>query len=174
MTGLLLLGVLGLWFAFSVFVALKLFKFCRSDKTRLLVLVVVLAVMLPLPVADELIAAPQFRQMCKEGTTLKFDPESIVGTTVYRQPSKFPFPKFSLVGLTGYYVQVTYTATPTGKPVIAYRWFSIDGGMLIRLLGISETKAPLTFSGSCRPTEEPWEKTFLSHYNLTIIEIKDK
>ena len=173
MTGLFLIAVVVLWAWIAVFIARALTIRVKRALVRRLGATILALVLLPLPVADELIAAPQFRALCEEGTKLKFDPQAINGMTVYRQPSKWPFPQFSIVGLDGYYLETIYTDQPDGKPVISYKWYSIKGGILIRVLGISEKTAPLTFKGSCRPLEEPWQQSFLALHKLTIIEIKD-
>ena len=171
MTGLLLLGVLGLWFAFSVFVALKLFRFCRSDKTRLLVLVVVLAVMLPLPVADELIAAPQFNKLCAEEAILKFDPEKIRDRTIFRADDKHV--EMTIGPLRGYYIPGRYLDATTKAVVVTDASYHVKGGFFIHMLGISEKDAPLTMRSYCASPESPWQKTFLSRYNLKYIQPKD-
>lgn len=173
MSGLLLLGVIGIWVAIVVFVAKWLARRFKPGAVRNIVVAMATVVMLALPVADELISAPQFNKLCEEGAKLKFDPKTIYGMTVYRQPSKFPFPEFRIVGLVGYYIEAIYTDQPVGAPVISSKSYSIKGGVLIRALGISETTAPLTFKGSCRPLEVPYQQPFLTRHKLTIIEIKD-
>ena len=172
MTGIFLLAVLGAWAWIAIFIARALTIKVKRAWARRLGVALLAIILLPAPVYDELIAGPQFKKLCEEGTKLIFDPKVINGITVYRQPSKFPFPEFRVGGLTGYFVQVTYTDLPVGQPLISYKWYEIKGGMLIRALGISETNAPLIFDGSCRPLEEPWQKTFLARHKLTTVEIK--
>lgn len=173
MSGLLLLGVIGIWIVIVVFVTKWLARLLKPGAVRNVVVTMTFAVLLLLPVIDELIAAPQFRALCEEGTKLKFDPTVINGMTVYRQSSKFPFPEFRILGLVGYYIETIYTDQPKGMPVISSKSYSIKGGILIRTLGISETTAPLIFKGSCRPLEVPYQQPFLAQHKLTIIEIKD-
>ena len=173
MTGFFLIAVLGVWCWIAIFIARALTIRVKRAGARRLGAMIVALVLLPLPVADELIAAPQFRALCAEGTKLRFDPQVIDGMTVYEQPSTWPFPRFSIAGLDGYYINATYTDQPGGKTVISSKSYAIKGGILIRALGISEKTAPLTFEGSCRPTEVPYQHTFLARHKLTIIEIKD-
>jgi hypothetical protein len=172
MSGIFLLIVLGLWLALVVGIARALTKSIKHDVLRYVALTATIACLFPLIVIDEIFAAPKFRQMCSEGTKIIFDKNTIQGTTVYRQPSNFPYPEFSLVGLRGYFVEVVYTAQLVESPVISYKWFSIKGGFLIRSLGISQTTSPLLFEGICRPQEEPWQQTFIERNQLTIIDAK--
>ena len=173
MTGFFLIAVVAVWAWIAVFIARALTIRVKRAWVRRLGATILALFLLPLPIADELIAAPQFRALCEEGTKLKFDPQVIDGMTVYEQPSKWPFPQFSIAGLDGYYINATYTDQPNGKTVISSKSYSIKGGILIRALGISEKTAPLTFDGSCRPTEVPYQQPFLARHKLTIIEIKD-
>lgn len=173
MTGLLLLGVLAVWAWIAIFIARALTMRVKRDLPRRLGAAIFALALLPMPVYDELIAAPKFKKLCEEGTQLKFDPKVIHNMTVYRKPAKFPFPEFQLAGLVGYYIEAVYTDQPDGNPVISSRSYSIKGGILIRVLGISQTTAPLTFIGSCRPLEVPYQQSFLARHKLTIIETKD-
>ena len=50
---------------------------------RYMVFAAIVSILVPLPVADELMAAPQFRRLCEEGTKLKFDPEKVKGKTIF-------------------------------------------------------------------------------------------
>ncbi len=171
MSGLLLLGVIGIWVAVVVFVAKRLSHLFKPGAVRNIVVAIASAVMLALPVADELVSAPRFHRLCEEGTKLKFDPLKIRGKTIFLAEN--PQPKITVSLLSGYYIPWHYLDAMTKEVLITSNSYHIKGGILIRMLGISETNAPLTFRGYCSSSEKVWQKTFLSRHDLKYIERKD-
>ncbi|MEO8384987.1 MAG: hypothetical protein ABI583_07090 [Betaproteobacteria bacterium] len=173
MSGLLLLGVLGIWIAIVILLARWLGNLAKSRGLRFDVVFVITAlVLLPLPVADELITAPQFSKLCEEGTKLKFDPEKIRGRTVYFVAENPP-PSLSIGLLHGYSLHWRYLDAATKEELIASNSYHLKGGFLIRMLGISERDAPLTMRSYCAPKEEASQKSFLNRYDMKYIEQKD-
>ncbi len=83
MTGLLLLGVIGIWLVIIVFAVTRLARLFKTVWIRNVVVALASVAMFLLRVADELITAPQFNKLCEEGTKLKFDPEKIRGKTIF-------------------------------------------------------------------------------------------
>ena len=173
MTGFLLLGVIAIWLAIIVFVARLVWRRMKPGVLRGLACALVVAVMIPLPVADELLSKGEFERLCAEGTKLRFDPEKIRGRTIFLAESPYPRPTLSVGMLTGYYTPSQYLDATTKETLISYNSYDIKGGFLIRSLGISETTAPLMMESFCSPPEKPWQKTFLNRYELSRIERKD-
>ena len=171
MSGLLLLGVLGIWLLIVVWIALKLTKSIKQNWLRIVVFCATVVLLFPLIVADELITAPQFAKLCEEGTKLKFDPEKIRGKTIFLDEN--PQPEISVGMLKGYYIPWRYLDMTTKETLISYNSYHLKGGFLIRLLGISETTAPLTMRSYCSSKEEPWQKKFLSQHYMKYIERKE-
>lgn len=171
MSGLLLLGVIGVWVVIVVLVARRFARLFKPGAVRNVAVAIVSAVLLVLPVADELISAPQFHKLCEEGARLKFDSEKIRGRTMYLADDSQPRIQVGL--LQGYYIQWHYLDAATNETLITSNSYHLKGGLLIRALGISETNAPLTMLSYCSSPEKPWQKSFLIKYDLKYIEKKD-
>ncbi|MEO8384982.1 MAG: hypothetical protein ABI583_07065 [Betaproteobacteria bacterium] len=172
MSGLLLLGVISTWIAIVIAVAIWLGNRLRSRGLRFDVAFVITAVvLLPLPVADELISAPQFRRLCDEGTTLKFDSEKIRGRTIFYADDLQP--DISVGLLRGYYIPLRLLDVTTKEELISYNTYYVKGGILIRTLGISEKDAPLTMRSYCGPSEHAEQQSFLNRYDLKYVDRKE-
>jgi hypothetical protein len=168
MTGLLLLGVIGIWMVIVILLVIRLGKFFKKAWLRYLVSALAITVLLPVPVMDELITAPQFEKLCVENAKLKFDPERIRGRTVFLADD--PQPDLSIGLLKGYYIQGRYLDATTREQLVVASSYHLKGGIFIRTLGISETNAPLTMRSYCAPKEKVWQKSFLDRYNLKYVE----
>lgn len=173
MTGFLLLGVLGVWLVLVVWLARWLTKSIKRDWLRYIALVIVITCLFPLIVIDELISKPQFERLCAEGAKLKFDPQKIRGKTIFLGEIASPKPSFTVGFLGGYYIPWRYLDATTKEELIAYNSYHIEGGFLIRALGISETRAPLMMESFCSPNEKPTQKSFLERFELKRVERKD-
>lgn len=174
MTGLFLIAVLGIWCGIAIFIARVLTIKVKNAWARRLGATILVLVLLPLPVADELIAAPQFRALCEEGTKLEFDPLTIRGKTIFSKANPTPDPRITVGTLHGYYIPWRYYDAATKELVISYRTYDIKGGLLIRLLGISEKTAPLTFTGYCGPVEHKKWLQFLKLNQLSEIDLRER
>jgi hypothetical protein len=171
MGGLFLLGVIGIWAGIVILMARGLARLFELGMVRNIVVTMASIVLLALPVADELISAPQFHKLCEEGTKLKFDSEKIRGRTIFLQEN--PQPEITVGLLNGYYIPWIYLDVSTKEILITSVSYYIQGGLFIRALGISETGAPLTIRGYCGPSEHPDQKNFLNRFDLKYIERKD-
>ena len=171
MTGLFLLGVLGVWLAIVVWIAWKLTRGIKRNGLRQAVFGIAIVGLFPLIVIDEMITAPQFEKLCEEGTKLKFDPEKIRGRTIYLASN--PQPDISIGLMNGYYIPSRYMDATTKEELISYNSYHLKGGVFISALGISEKNAPLTMRSYCSPAERPWQKTFLNRYDIKYIEQKN-
>ena len=171
MTGLLLLGVIGIWVVIIVFAMIRLARLFKTVWIRYVVVALSSVAMLLLPVADELISAPQFNKLCEESKQPKFDAEKIRGRTMFLADD--PQPDISVGLLKGYYIQSRYLDATTKELLVSAPSFHLKGGVFIRMLGISETNAPLMIRSYCGPKERPWQQNFLKRYELTYIERKE-
>ena len=171
MSGLLLLGVIGIWAAIVNFAVKSLARRFQPGAVRKIVVALATVVMFALPVADELISAPLFYKLCEEGTKLKFDPEKIRGRTIFF--AKNLQPDISIGLLHGYYIPWRLLDTITKEELISYNSYYVKGGILIRTLGISATNAPLTMRSYCSAPEHPEQQSFLKRYDLKYIDRKE-
>jgi len=153
MTGFLLLFALAIWVAIdtslSVFVTTRL----AGTEWRVPIAIVVFAVLLPLPLIDEIVGGQQFKQLCKENSTIQVDRATASGRTVYFDPQQN-------VDVKGTWVRVVlqpkrFVDATTGQLVVSYNTLIAAGGRFSQALAISEGGMPITFDGSCRPTENP-------------------
>lgn len=168
MSGLLLMGVIAAWVAIVVFLAIRLARLFKPGAVRIIVVAMATAVLLALPVADELVSAPQFHKLCEEGTKLKFDPEKIRGRTIFLAENLQP--RFTVGLLHGYVIPWDYLDATTKEKLITSNSYHLYGGLLIRALGISETNAPLTLRSYCASQVMVWKKEFLSRYDLKYVD----
>ncbi len=170
MAGLVFLAIVIVWLWVASHIARTISTRVVSKWPRVLTMALLFVALAPLPVADELIAAPFFRKMCEEGVSPKFTESNLRGRTIYPAKIAYPYPEFRLLTLKGYYIPWRYNDAATGASVITYNSYHTKGGLLIQILGISETTDPLTFKGYCGPKEEAWQKTFLQRYDLKYVE----
>ena len=171
MTGIFLLAVLGAWAWIAIFIARVLTIRVKLAWARRLGATIFAVILLPVPVYDEVITAPQFAKLCEEGTRLKFDSERIRGKTIFLAPE--PQPDIAIGLLRGYYIPWRYLDVTTKEVLISYNSYHLKGGLLIRLLGISETTAPLTMRSYCTTPEQPWQESFLNRYDLKRLDMKE-
>lgn len=152
MTGMLLLAAVGSW----IWLAFRLSKWITSllqlPKWNGLVAVAIFLVLLPIPVADELAGRFQFNTLCNNAT-LRIDAEKARGKTirVVIDPSNRIVPGQILVTLHSHF---SLRDTETGEEVAQYDAYVVKGGVLIRMLGISEGTSPLTIGRPyCAPED---------------------
>lgn len=152
MIGLLFFGVVGLWIW-------GVFRISRwsggrvaGGRWRWPIAALVFAVMLPLPVLDELIARPQIETLCREGAVFKIDEQKIKGRRV----------KYSAEPLNermpGTAIPVSFTRgvlrdAETAEGLGSFGWYTVKGGILIRVMGASESNSPLFARSGCAPSE---------------------
>ena len=141
------------WFALLSMLAYRITSRVKDAALRVLVAIVLIAVMLPLPLVDEIVGKRQFEQLCRDNATIKVDRVTAVGKTVYFVPQ----PR---VDAAGTWVRIVvqpsrYVDATTGETVATYNRLVAVGGRLVQMFGFSEGKVPLLFSGTCGPTENP-------------------
>lgn len=156
MTGLLTLGIFGLW-------AWGAFKFSRWAGARMTgtywrwpVAAAVFVLLLPLPVLDELIANRQLESLCRDNAVMKIDETKIKGRSV----------KYSAEPLNeevrGVAIPVTFTRgvyrdVNTGELLGSSSWYAAKGGVLVQAMGASESNSPMFARSGCAPSEGEYE-----------------
>lgn len=152
MSGIFLLFVFLLWLAIAIslskFVTNKLPETKWPGHVRL----IVFAILLPLPVIDEIVGGSQFRKLCQENSVIEVDRATAEGKTVYLVKSQD-------TEIRGKWVRILakpwrYADIKTNDVVVEYRTLTASGGWFVRLLGVSE-RMPLLFNGSCAPDTRP-------------------
>ncbi len=167
MTGILLLFVAGIWLAIVIWLSKFITKKLPEMWWRTPVGIVVFAVLLPLPLVDEIVGGRQFEQLCKDNSTIQVDRVTAVGKTVYFDPQPD-------VEIKGTWVRVVlkpqrFVDATTGEPVVSYNELTARGGRFIRVLGISQGM-PLTFKGSCVPENRPGSIETFKPFGINYIE----
>lgn len=155
MTGILLLFVIMIWLAVVIRLSKIITNKLPETWWRNPVGLLVFAMLLPLPLIDEIVGGRQFEQLCKDNSVIQVDRATARGKTVYFDPQPD-------VEIKGTWVRIVlqpwrHVDATTGNPVVIYNTLIAVGGWFIRMLGISEGGMPLTFYGTCRPKENPNE-----------------
>ena len=152
MTGLLVLGVFGLW-------VWGIFKFSRWTGAQMTgtywrwpIATALFAVLLPLPVLDELIANRQLESLCRDNAVMKIDETKIKGRSV--RYSAEPLNE----EVRGVAIPVTFTRgvlrdVNTGEMLGSSTWYAARGGVLVRAMGASESNSPMFAKSGCAPGE---------------------
>jgi hypothetical protein len=149
MTGLLLLVVIGVWFAITNEIS-KIIAAKLPDRWwRKLIRLFILTVLLLLPLLDEIVGGQQFRALCEANSTIQIDRAKAKGKTVYLLD--LPDIQIKSIWVPVRIQEWRYVDAMTGEPVVSYNVLHATGGWLIRALHISEGNAPLTFKEYCAP-----------------------
>jgi hypothetical protein len=158
MAGLIVLGVIGLWswgvFKFSRWLG----GLIRGGRWRWPIAALLFAVLLPLPVIDEIFSYPSFAALCKEKAVLKVDAAKIRGRTVRSSFNQYYVRGGMLPVLQN---DRLYFDNESGEPLASLTWLRARGGWLSRAL--TEGQNPVTFGDryECEPKlEKRLEETY--------------
>jgi hypothetical protein len=151
MTGLFLLFIAAVWIALAAIVAYALTSRIKGVPLRLVIAFVLLTVLLPLPLVDEVVGKWQFEQLCRENSTIQVDRATAVGKTVYYDPQPAVEVKEAWIRIVSR--PQRYVDSTTGNAVISFNTLLAEGGRFVQTFGTSEGRMPLIFRGSCGPTE---------------------
>lgn len=151
MTGLLLLAGGLAWFSVAILLAIWLAGRFNNFLISSLVGLAALAVLLPLPVIDEIVGERQFNALCATGAELQIDAQRIKGRKI-----RLAFePSNAAVGGTAIpvtHTRVIFRDASSDEQLGSYGRYTAKGGWLIRALGISNSDSPLWMSRkSCSP-----------------------
>lgn len=163
MSGLLLIGIAVIWAIVALLLATYAAGRVKTKGVGITIWILVFAVLLPLPLIDEIVGGFQFRALCREGAVMRYESEALKGSllTIKKEASSLDRmydspPAKDLTGVAIPIRETTFEFYVQGKsaPVLTYKTYSAKGGWLIRALGISQSDSPLTMpSGFCGPTE---------------------
>jgi hypothetical protein len=156
MTGLLLIVLVIVWMAIAFALARAFTRGIKAGVRRAAVGVFVFALLLPLPVVDEIIGGFQLRALCREGAVALYDEEKLRGRTVRMRlepnpdvPSVMQTPTRRVGALLPIDERtIDYLDTESAQTLLSYKAFTAKGGVLIRMLGISNADSPLTIDPS--------------------------
>ena len=149
MTGLLLIPVAIVWLLLALAATGWIARRFKTRAMKVASCVVAFPLLMAAPLADELVGKRQFEQLCRDNSTIQVDRAKAVGKTVY-------LAKTSDIEISGKWLRLVlqpwrFVDATTGEIVVSYNTLMVDGGWLIRHLGISAGGVPLTFKGSCEP-----------------------
>ena len=156
MTGIALLVVVGLWLWACVAVARALLRRLKPWPWRWLVVPVAFVALLVAPVADEIVARHQIEALCREGAVLKVDEHKIKGRRVKStaDPLNAEVPG---VAIPVTYTKSVYRDEETNEELASRGNYVVNGGVLMRTLGFTESPKPLLARSHCAPSEGIYE-----------------
>jgi hypothetical protein len=146
MGGLILIGIVGLWSAVIMVFVFFVSQLITKPIRKLLFAGLLLFVLLPLPLLDEIVGSRQFAELCKEHSKVYFDQKMAIGRTVYLQDmSKAPVENIENTWLRLTLKRWVFLDAVSDEVVIYYdvinaekRWFSL-----------SESRYPIFFPSYC-------------------------
>jgi hypothetical protein len=147
MTGILLIIVVGLWAWFAVFICKTFTTNLKPAWVRALSTLLLMAVLIPLPVVDEIIGGWQFKALCEKNDIKEVELVRAKGRTLSSKsigPEKI---EGTLLNITA--IKRSFQDPATSEKIVEFVDYTAEGGWLIRSLGISETKSPLIFEKTC-------------------------
>jgi hypothetical protein len=168
MTGLLLIAVVAGWLFVAWWIAKKATAKITASGKKTALRVGITALLMALPLTDEIVGGFQFRALCSEGAVLKIDAEKIRGRTVrlvIDPPSNAEVLPGKALKISHSYFR--FLDISSGEELASYHQYLVNGGWLIRSLGISGNNSPLIISPSaCSPRNRG---TLDKQYNFTLI-----
>jgi hypothetical protein len=165
MTGLFLLGVLGLWGMSMWWLTGRACTAIKRGPVRVAVRGLLFAFLLLLPLSDEIYSRPEFIRLCQANTDVVVTVPQLSGKTVWFAGVTSQSRKIGL--LQGLEKRWNYVLPSTEVSAFHHTDFHVRGGMFVRMLGISETSAPLLFEGYCASKDA---LDFRSTLQVTVID----
>ncbi|MGB9151376.1 MAG: hypothetical protein WCB36_14150 [Burkholderiales bacterium] len=164
MTGILLIGVVGAWLMAAIVMGAKIGDKLNPPWLRTPAALLLMAILIPLPVVDEIIGGWQFRALCDKYAVQYIDEKNA------RDRKVVYVPRGNDQYAEGTAVRIridpwVYQDAETGKTLVSYHSIEAKGGWFIRSLGISETSSPLIFNGYCAPDNQD---DFKKKFNITV------
>lgn len=164
MTGILLLAVAFVWIAVAALLARATARALADGIKRSALGVAIFVLLLPVPVADEILGGLQLWSLCTEGAVPRYSKERLRGRSVRLR--LVPHPQVPKVMQTPTRLisapipieerTVEWADVETDEVLLSYKAYRAKGGLLIRVLGISSSNSPLTIHpSSCAVNEIP-------------------
>lgn len=149
MTGILLVFVALFWLVAAYWLARLITIKVPKQSWRVLLRAVLFLALVPLPLIDEIVGKQKFEQICREKAEISVDTQNTQGRTVWFGGSERIQTRLGMLEVVQ--AKRNYIDAKTQEPVYHYYRVEAKGGLLIRLLGISEGGTPLLFEGLCQP-----------------------
>lgn len=147
MIGLLFLFVFGLWIVISIVLGIKIPKWLGITRYSTGLSAVLAMLIFVAPVADEIIAYPQLKMLCKSVENMEYDPKTAVGQAVSKYSSLISNETKTLFPGIQVRIEKRALVTPvTEIPIV--KWGSIEprAGFLHVPAGSSGDSMPLLLS----------------------------
>ena len=167
MTGLLSLFAAAIWLLIVVAVARFVSFLLPRNGWRWPVVLTVCAVMIVLPVLDEIIGRRQFAALCEANSGFDVDRDRAAGKTVFEAPAEFTQTGDTLLPV--YSRPSDFIDAETGERVLGFREFAAHGGWLSAVLRFSDSRGPLTFDGWCNPGGQGRLAALFKELNITLV-----
>lgn len=165
MTGLILLVVAAAWLVVVGGLTWAVTSRIKHVAFRYVVALMAFATLLPLPVLDELIGKQQFEALCKQYAVQHVDEKNAMNrTVVYERRREETYAKGTTIAIR--IDPRIYKDAETGEVLVSYHTLHAEGGWFIRMLGISETNAPLLLQSFCGPAQED---AFKKKFNIKVV-----
>lgn len=145
MGGLMFFAVIGLWIYFLKWLVNAFDSRMPKPPWRQVVKVLLFALLLPLPLIDEIVGGRQFAKLC-EANVVRINKDTARGRTVYLERSN------GQIAVAGTWLKIwqlpfRYVDASTGDMVASFDHFRAEGGHLFP--GFDSGPDPLTFKGEC-------------------------
>lgn len=168
MTVLFVLLAASAWAALSAALSFAVTKRIKTISTRRLFAAALWAVLLPLPVIDELIGVLQFDRLCGDNQQVHIAAAGAEGRTVFLKASPARSEEGTFVPVL---IQPwRFVDANTGELVVSFNTLSAGAGQLARISRISGSGTPLTFRGTCLPSNAPMSEKAFSRLGITLID----
>ena len=146
MSGIFLLLLILIWLIIVLFITIWFVKRINALPWKWLVGVMLLMVLIPLPLIDEIVGGWQFKQLCKENAGIKVDREKARGKNIYLLLE--PPEEVKGTWLPMQVRRMRYVDEKTDEVIFSYNsvyaqrsWLTFGTGALF------------TFSGHCEPNQ---------------------
>ena len=157
MTGILLLFLIVAWLWFVWWLSGWILKRFTSSNGKQWLRYVLIALLIPLLVMDEIIGGIQFKNICKLNAVIEVDDKKIVGKILdLKGPSNINVSGIEQKNINAAIPILESTSTwvdaVTNKKVFTYKQYLAKGGWLVRTFYLTESKVPIIFSNyQCQP-----------------------
>lgn len=147
MSGLILISIIVLWVIAIKKLTIFLTQSMPASGFTRLAKVLLFALLLVLPFADEIIGGFQFRALCKAEAVAIYDKEKVYGKTVHLKSAEVI--RFTKTILPMHKQIWKYADHATNDELISYVDLKSEGGWLRRWVNFNNVRSPMFFDGNC-------------------------
>jgi hypothetical protein len=135
------------WLVVAILISRSVGRACKHSSARIITALATFALLLPLPVADELIGIQQLNALCRKGAVLTIDAQHIKGRSIRLVVDPIWEPVLG-TWIEIRYSRFSYRDASTNEELASYKLYNASGGWLVHALGISGHDAPLLVNQS--------------------------